>query len=269
MSTKSTPKKPAERAVKATKATAKPKAAAKTAAKPKASAKPAAAAKAPAKPAAAAAKAPAKTAAKAPAKPKAAKPKAKKAAKSAARSEQREAVRPLIKVRQAREFTSKKVTKAELEAITEVARWSGSSRNEQPCRFVAMRNRELIRKVADLGLPQTRGLPTATAAVAIIVPEEPERELSRAFDDGRAAERMLIAAHTLGLGAGISRVRPDVRAGINEVLRLPANRSVRTIVGFGHPTDDALQPKSRPGTARLPREQVIYDERWPEPPAKD
>ena len=177
-----------------------------------------------------------------------------------------EVIRPLLKVRQAREFTSRKVSKAEIQAITEVARWSGSSRNEQPCRFIAIRSRDLIRQIADIGLPQTRGLPTATAAVAIIVPEEPERELSRAFDDGRAAERMLIAAHMLGLGGGVSRVRADVRAGINKALKLPANRSVRTIVGIGHPTEDALQPKARPGQARLPREEVVYDECWPEPP---
>ncbi|MEA2027154.1 MAG: nitroreductase family protein [Chloroflexota bacterium] len=177
-----------------------------------------------------------------------------------------EIVKPLIRVRQMREFTGRRVTKAEMEAITEVARWSGSSRNEQPCRFILLREKTLIREIAELGLPQTRGLPTANAAIAIVVPEEPERELSRAFDDGRAAERILIAANMLGLGGGISRVRPDVRGGINEALRLPANRSVRTIVAIGHPTDDALEPKSRPGAARLPREQVIYNECWPEPP---
>jgi nitroreductase len=180
-----------------------------------------------------------------------------------------ELVTPLIRVRQARAFTGKRVTKAEMDAVTEVARWSGSSRNEQPCRFIALRDKALIRTVADLGLPQTRGLPTANAAVAIVVPDEPERELSRAFDDGRAAERLLVAAHLLGLGGGISRVRPDVRGGINELLNLPSNRSVRTIVAIGHPTEDALQPKSRPGQARLPREAVISDGHWPDPPLKD
>lgn len=180
-----------------------------------------------------------------------------------------DAVQPLIHVRQLRDFTGKRVTNAEMEAITEVARWSGSSRNEQPCRFVALRDKKTIRAIADLGMPQTRGLPTANAAVAIIVPDEPERELSRAFDDGRAAERILIAANLLGLGGGISRVRPDVRDGINQLLNLPSNRSVRTIVAIGHPSDDALEPKSRPGKARLPREQVVYTECWPDPPAKD
>lgn len=173
-------------------------------------------------------------------------------------------VRPLIRVRQMRDFTTRRVTKAELAAITEVARWSGSSRNEQPCRFIALRDPETIGHIAELGLPQTRGLRTATAAVAIVVPDESERESSRSFDDGRAAERMLIAAYLMGLAGGISRLRPDVREPIGRLLRLPAKRSARTIVAFGHPTTDALLPKSKPGMARLPREEVIFEEHWPD-----
>ena len=229
--------------------------------KPKASAKTKSAAKPKAAPAAKS-----KPAAKSAPKPKTS---AKKTSKAAGAAESMTAVKPLIRVRQARDFTGKKVTKAELEAITEVARWSGSSRNEQSCRFIALRDRDLIGRIAEMALPQTRGLRSATAAVAIVEPDEPERADSRSFDDGRAAERMLIAAHMLGLGGGISRVRPDVRAGINEALRLPSNRSVRTIVAFGHPTEDALKPQSAPGRARLPREEVIYEECWPDPPLKD
>jgi nitroreductase len=239
---------------------AKQSAAKKTAAKQAAAAKPATK-KAAAKPAAA------KPEPRKPAKSTVSKKPTKAAARAAA--EPIEAVRPLNRVRQAREFTTRKVTRAELEAITEVARWSGSSRNEQPCRFIAMRDQELIGRIADMALPQTRGLRSATAAVAIVEPDEPERADSRTFDDGRAAERMLIAAHMLGLGGGISRVRADVRDGINKALRLPSNRSVRTIVALGHPTEDALQPQSPPGKARLPREEVIYEECWPDPPLKD
>jgi nitroreductase len=240
--------------------------AAKPAVKSKSTSKPAAKSKAATKPAAktgkpiAAAKSARKVAAKSTSSPK---------QKVVTVADPLEVVRPLVKVRQAREFTSRRVSKAELEAITEVARWSGSSRNEQACRFIVIRDRELIRAVAELGLPQTRGLLTATAVVAVAEPDEPERELSRAFDDGRAAERMLIAAHMLGLGGGISRVRTDVRPGIDKALKLPPNRSVRTLVGLGHPTEDALKPKTRPGKARLPRAEVVFEERWPEPPKQD
>lgn len=279
MSAKSTAKTSKPKASAKSKSAAKPKAAA--VAKPKAAAKsaapkaktaaraaptPKAAPKVKSAPKAAAAKSAPKAAATRTPATKAA---PKKAAKAAAGPDPMVAVESLIRVRQARAFTSRKVTRAELDAITEVARWTGTSRNEQSLRFVALRDQERIRQIADIGLPQTRGLPTATAAVAIVEPNEPERGISRAFDDGRAAERMLIAAHALGLGGGISRVRADVRDGINKALNLPANRSVRTIVAFGHPTEDALEPKSAPGKARLPRLELIYEEQWPDPPAKD
>ena len=212
------------------------------------------------------------TAKTAPTEPAKAQPKATTkvaARKSASGPTPADVVRPLTRVRQARDFTGRRVNNAQLEAITEVARWSGSSRNEQPCRFITLRDKATIHKIAELGLPQTRGLPTANAAIAVIVPSEPERELSRAFDDGRASERILIAATMLGLGGGISRVRPDVREGINQVLGLPSNRSVRTIVAIGYPTEEALVPSTRPGRARLPREQVVFSERWSVPPKKD
>ena len=40
-------------------------------------------------------------------------------------------VRPLVRTRQVREFTEAPVSEADLFALTEVARWTGSSRNEQ------------------------------------------------------------------------------------------------------------------------------------------
>jgi hypothetical protein len=48
------------------------------------------------------------------------------------------------------------------------------------------------------------------------------------------------------------------------VLGLPDDRFVRTIVALGHPTEAARRPKSGPGEARLGRDQVIFEERWPE-----
>lgn len=172
-------------------------------------------------------------------------------------------VRPLVRVRQIREFTPDPPSQAELDAITEVARWSGSSRNEQPCRFLVLRDIDILRRIAEVGMPQTRSLHTATAAVAITLPDEPEREASRAFDEGRAAERMMIAASYLDLGAAVTWVRADVRDEICRMLALPDGRFARTIVALGHPTDAARRPKSAPGQARLPRDEVISEGRRP------
>jgi nitroreductase len=168
-----------------------------------------------------------------------------------------------------RGFMRKPVTIAELNAIAQAARWTGTSRNEQPLRFIVIRDRATIEKVAEAGLPQTRGLPTAPAAIAIVEPDEPERGLSRAFDDGRAAERILIAANLLGFAGGISRVRTGLRPVIDGLLGVPAGRSVRTIVAIGHPSKEATARKSKPGQARLPTADVIFQGRWPPPPVEE
>ena len=175
----------------------------------------------------------------------------------------RERVRPLLRTRQVREFTTEPPTDAEIEALTEVARWSGSSRNSQPWRFIVIRDPGTIKRIHDLGVPQTRSLLTAHAAIAIILSGD-EDDIEHAFDEGRAAERLLIAAGLLGLAAGVAWILPKVRADVGSVLGLPADRFVRTIVAMGHATEAAQRPKSAPGAARLPRSETIFSERWPQ-----
>ncbi len=172
-----------------------------------------------------------------------------------------EILRPLRRARQVREFTEQPLTDAELDAITNVGRWTGSSRNTQPWRFVVIRDVDAIRRLEAAGLPQTRSLKTAMAVVAIVLPDDDERRVSHAYDDGRAAERMLIAAGMLGLAAGIAWVRPDVLPHVREILDLPEDRMVRTLMALGHPTSEARLPKSAPGEARLPRNEIVFDER--------
>ena len=175
----------------------------------------------------------------------------------------REVVRPLRRARQVREFTSEPLTDAELDAITDVARWTGSSRNTQPWRFLTIRDPETISRLEQAGLPQTRSLKTATAAIATVLPDDPDRAAGLAYDDGRAAERMLIAAGMLGLAAGITWIRADVLPVVREILDLPEDVMVRTILSLGHPTEAALAPKSPPGQARLPRSETVFAERLP------
>ena len=172
-------------------------------------------------------------------------------------------VHPLLRVRQVREFASTPVDPAALDAMADAARWSGSSRNGQPWRFVIIRDRHTLRAIHEAGLPQTRSLATTQAAIAIVLPSEPGSGISHGYDEGRAAERMLIAASLLGLGAGIAWVRADARPAVSALLGLPEERFVRTVIAVGHPTDASRRPKSAPGEARLPREDTVFAERWP------
>ncbi len=173
-----------------------------------------------------------------------------------------ERVRPLLRTRQVREFTPEPPTDAELEALTEVARWTGSSRNSQPWRFIVIRDPATIKAIHDAGVPQTRSLLTAPAAIAIVLGGD-DGDVENAFDEGRAAERILIAAGLLGLAAGIAWINPVARAEAGRILGLPADRFARAIVPVGHATEAARRPKSAPGAARLPRTETVFSERWP------
>jgi nitroreductase len=175
----------------------------------------------------------------------------------------RDVVRPLIRVRQIRDYTSRPVDVEALDLLVEVARWTGSSQNEQPWRFITIRDQGTLRRIHTAGLPQTRSFETARAAIAIVLPDDRSRAISRAYDEGRAAERILAAASLLGLGAAIAWIMPPVLPTIRELLGIPEDRLVRTIVALGHPTEAAKRPKSAPGTARLPRDQVVFAERFP------
>ena len=171
-------------------------------------------------------------------------------------------VRPLVRVRQLREFTNEPLTRDELDALTDVARWSGSSSNEQPWRFITIQDAATIKSLAAAYMPSSRALQTATAAIAIVLPDEQGKAVMRGFDEGRAAERILDAAALLGLGAAISWVWAEARPAVHELLGVPSGWFVRTIMAVGHPTAAARAPKSAPGTARKPRDEMVFRERW-------
>lgn len=172
-------------------------------------------------------------------------------------------LKPLRQTRQVREFTEEPVERAVLDAIADVARWSGSSSNTQPWRFIVVTDEAVLRRLAAIGMPQTRSLQTATAAIAIVLPADDSHQVGNAYDEGRAAERILIAAGMLDLGAGIAWILSGIRDAVGEIFGLPVDRYIRTIVALGHPSEAARRPKAAPGEARLPREQTVFTERWP------
>ncbi len=174
-----------------------------------------------------------------------------------------EQLRPLLRTRQIREFTDEPISEAELTALADVARWSGSSANTQPWRFIVIREAETLRAIAQAGMPQTRSLRSAMAGIAIALPEEQGKAVSHAYDEGRAAERILIGAHMLGLGAGIAWILSAARETVGDLLHIPGEWRVRTVVAIGHPSESAQKPKSPKGQARLPRDEVVFTDRWP------
>jgi nitroreductase len=165
-------------------------------------------------------------------------------------------LRVLRRTRQVRQFTGEPVSEADLTEILRVARWTGSSTNWQPWTFIVIRDRAELERLAQLA-PYARHVAGAAVAIAIEMPgDNPEWE---AYDEGRVAERILIAAGVLGLGAGIGWADGDERSAVASLLGLTAPRYVRTIISIGHPSESARRLRSAPGTARRPLTDIVRE----------
>lgn len=159
------------------------------------------------------------------------------------------------KVRQSRRFTDEPVTDEQLEALLEVAQWTGSSRNTQPWHFIVIRDRDQLKKVSAVRGEAIKWVATAPLAIAIVITAE--GEISGAFDEGRVTERLMIAARLLGLGAGTAWYGDaDQQAAAKALLGIPPELTARSMVVIGHPAAGA---QSTGGGRKPLSELVSYD----------
>lgn len=166
-------------------------------------------------------------------------------------------LRALRRTRQVRRFTDEPVDDEAIQAILEVARWTGSSENRQPWMFVLIRDRDVRRRIAELA-PYARHVAKSPIAIAIVMNgEHPDEDT---YDEGRAAERILIAASALGLGGGIGWADSAAeQADVMALLDVTPPAWVRTVVALGHPTDEARRPRTGPGTGRRPLAELVRE----------
>ncbi|MBA3236136.1 MAG: nitroreductase family protein [Chloroflexi bacterium] len=165
-------------------------------------------------------------------------------------------LRALRRTRQVRRFTDDPVSDTHLRAILEVARWTGSSENRQPWTFIVLRDRADRERIAEVA-PYARHL--ARAPLGIAIEMSGENAEWDAYDEGRAAERMLIAAGALGLGAGIGWAVDSEQSRVAEFLGVVHPAFVRTIISVGHPTESSRRPRTPPGTARRALAEVVEE----------
>jgi nitroreductase len=122
------------------------------------------------------------------------------------------------------------VPEQSLERILEVARATGSSGGRRPWEFLPLRDQATIQALAALA-PEARSLAGAPAAIVIVMPGG--QVALDAFDEGRAAERILLAARAEGLVGRIGWVLADQRDAVRRLLDIADGRLVRTTIAIG------------------------------------
>ena len=161
--------------------------------------------------------------------------------------------------RSIRKYTDKPVSKETEKALLEAAMAAPSACAKDPWRFVVIRNKGMLKKIAE-GLPNGKILGDASLGILVCgdINKAHSEELSYLLQDCSAAiENILLAASALGLGACWLGVHPREERGdlIKKLLGLPGNILPVSIISIGYPAEEK-ESRSRYV------ESFVYQENW-------
>lgn len=143
----------------------------------------------------------------------------------------------VVSKREVRAYDDRPIPAAARRRILEAGRLAGSSRNRQNRRFVVLRDPDLIGRAA-AAVFNPANLAGARLAVAVLVGGKGPV----AFDAGRAAQNMILAAWSEGIGSCPNGVADA--ALLAGVIGHGADEEVTIVLGFGYPARPQ-DPQSR------------------------
>lgn len=162
-------------------------------------------------------------------------------------------LRLLIRRPAVRTLTAEDVPDDVLRAVVDDARWTGSARNGQPWRFVALRDAELRRALSRLGAYAAH---LADAPVVLVVLSPAEARWDSEFDVGRVVQSLTLAAAERGLGTCPVSLYPEDNALLAaELVGADAGWTARHALTLGH-----AAPPRFTGPSAIPRGRLAVDE---------
>ena len=153
-------------------------------------------------------------------------------------------------LRSVRHFLPTEVDRTTVERIIDAARWTGSARNRQPWRFVAVTDPDMRAQLSRLG---NFALHLADAPLVLVVLSEDNGYADTEFDLGRIIQSTCLAAHDQGLGTCPTTLHPDDNVHrAAELLATPSGWLPRHAVAIGHPDDTQRRAPTAIPRGRLP-----------------
>lgn len=166
----------------------------------------------------------------------------------------KERIEFLRRLRSVKAFTPEPVPPEVINDILEVGRWTGSAQNRQPWEVIVIRDPEAKRKLSEWGAN-----PASTAAVVFLIVSTSD---AAAFDEGRLAERLNLAALAHGLGSTVATLKGEGIEAARAYFGIPPGRRAFTIVAVGHTDWAVRRARPRNPQPRKPMEQFVHWERW-------
>lgn len=164
-----------------------------------------------------------------------------------------------------RKFSQAEISGEALEAILKAGMSGPSACNCRPWSFIAVRDKETIRKMAEAKGRYSGPLASATLVLLVCgdleraLPENPEYWV---IDGSIAIENMILAAHSLGIGSCWVGVWPGKEkvAALAKLFSLPESAVPHSLVAFGYPEESEGfgTPRDKPAW----EEDRVHYEKW-------
>jgi len=161
--------------------------------------------------------------------------------------------------RAVREFKDQPLSEEAVWEILNAGRRAQSAKNRQPWHFIAIRDKQTLKTLSQLG-KHAWHLAGAAMGVAIITPPM-EKRFSILFDAGQAAAFMQLAAWELGIGSCPATIYQPEEA--KKLLGFPDDLHIYLALSFGYPLDEGTitRPPSVKG-GRKKFDEVVHFEKW-------
>lgn len=161
--------------------------------------------------------------------------------------------------RSIRKYKLEPVPDEVIEKILEAGRWAPSGGNIQPWRFIVVKDPavlDMIKKVSPgyLGASPCAIVVCSNKRKAFEAGGKLGRDYLAPVDCAMAVENMLLAAHSLGLGA--CPIKSFSTAAVKEILEIPENVEPELIVALGYPDERPSPPP------KLPLDGIVYLDRY-------
>ncbi len=159
-------------------------------------------------------------------------------------------LRAIYRRRSIREFTDREVTRKQLHEIVKAAIWAPSGLNNQPWRFVIIKDTEIKEQLAG----QTHYghiVRNANALIAVYLSNEEMYDTVKDTQSaGACIQNILLAAESLDLGAvWLGQILKN-KFEVNKILGLAENFDLMAVVALGYPSH-RNQKSKRKGISEL------------------
>ena len=172
-----------------------------------------------------------------------------------------EFIKLLRGLRAVRQFRPDPIPQQVLDAILDVARWSGSASNRQHWEFVVIRERKTLQALAQCE-GYAHHLAGAALGIVLVMAGNPNIVDQETYDEGRLSERIMLAAEAYGVGSSIGWLKGRGRTDAKALLGIPQVRLVRTTISLGYPDEEPLRVGSKHTNARKPLSEIVHFESY-------